>query len=151
VVGIPGITHTAKTERNQTEDPISVHTLMTTHPYDWQYAHMTTQQQAPAGWYLDPEHTGLMRWWDGYQWYPSQQAQKNTPAVLSIIFGAVAIPFAFTPFTVIIAWALALTAMTLATIGNYKWRTIRVGRAQAFTGLTLATVAVAASLIMLAL
>ena len=111
----------------------------------------TTTQQVPAGWYPDPEHTGQMRWWDGYQWYPAQAAQKNTPAMLSIIFGGVAILFSFTIFTVVIAFALAVTGMVLATIGNYKWRTSKIGRGQAFTGLTLATIAVAVSIFVIML
>ena len=111
--------------------------------------HMTTIQQTPAGWYPDPEHAGQLRWWDGYQWYASQPRPKNTPALLAVIFGAVSILFAFTPLTAIPAWALALTAMILGTVGNYKWRTSRVGRAQAFTGLTLATIAVVLSFVII--
>ncbi|MFB9641522.1 DUF2510 domain-containing protein [Agromyces lapidis] len=112
---------------------------------------MTTTQQAPAGWYPDPEHTGQMRWWDGNQWAAPQPAPipaKNTPALVGTIIGGAAILFIWAP---VIAWALALTAMVFATVGNHKSRTIRVGRGLAFIGLTLATIAVVVSIIMLTL
>lgn len=50
-----------------------------THPPQPDVANGTPQafQQAPAGWYQDPQ--GQIRWWDGYAWGTATQASNVAP------------------------------------------------------------------------
>jgi TM2 domain-containing membrane protein YozV len=57
-----------------------------------------TPAPQPAGWYPEPG-TGYLRWWDGYQWGPYQQApvppsggkDRTVAGVLGILLGGLGV------------------------------------------------------------
>jgi len=115
---------------------------MTTHPNDWQNATMTTQQQALAGWYLDPEHAGLMRWWDGQQWGPTTPpTHVGGFAIAALVLGLVATLFSWLP---VAGFAIGLPAVAFGIVAVQRGQ----NRTMAIFGLTTGAFGVAANIVL---
>jgi hypothetical protein len=114
----------------------------------------TTQPAAAPGWYADPHHPGMKRYWDGTTWTEHRrpnaapvvlvQAPGNGAAIAALVLGICGFFLMGIPFFIglFIGGPLDLLAIIFGIIGFVKSQQVGRGLAPALIAMILAVISI---------